>query len=154
MCAFALNGCPVYGIESAPEPLNFLREFWKELSLDKNQPLQIIEGDYLNPDIGQKKFPDGTKLSDIDIFYSYHGGVEHDQNILVRVLAGPGKAKIGSIARLGGAFGQDEAPVLKEIGYEVIIPGPDYKPLIRKVDSIAPDEGIIYRLNNAYKMNS
>jgi len=96
--AFAVHGCPVYGIEANGDLISPSIDILKRLPY-KVMP-HIIEANYYDYDIFEKQFNDGTKFQDIDFFYSYSFGSEHARRLLMRILAGENKAKIGSMACL------------------------------------------------------
>ena len=98
--AFAAHGCPAYGIEKDPALASYAEEKLKSLMSDSDYEPQIISGDYYEKHIFDKKFDDGTTMQDIDFFYCFPYSQNHALKMLVRTLAGRGKAKLGSLVYL------------------------------------------------------
>lgn len=116
MAAFALHGCPVYGVDRESQQISFLKKAWRELPIEK--PPQILYTDYFDQAFFKQRFPDGTRISDIDFFFCHTYSSKHANSVLVTCLGGRGKAKIGSFVCIRSTYRLLTDDLLREAGFE------------------------------------
>ncbi len=129
MAAFAMHGCPVYGIEKNPHLVSATKKNYTKLRLDRPQ---LIHGDYTNrKTLETMFFPDDTRFQDIDFFYCHAYSNTHAEDILVKSLAPFFGAKVGSHAFLDAKI---NPYLLEEVGFETVpVENVRYGQCIKKV---------------------
>ena len=126
LAAFALHNCPIYGIELTPELIEDAKKRFQVLPIHRDP--EIKQGSYYDAAMRSIPFEDGTRFSDIDIFYcnAYsYDGFDMIKRMLTEVLAVPNGARVGALVYIP-AWWNPKDPVLQTIGFEAVLPSNDH----------------------------